>query len=337
MNGDSSTCYSCHEIAISNIASYVKALEDELDLLNSHQDLNIDNSSDCSDDNLDNEVDQAFVSNQLWNSITECTTSSKHTLIGENVLSAILACVETEENLSQKRKLSLSQSVTVNRALDFESLVEINGNAAADQYSFSLSTPRNDAEIDVRVSGDTSNWSSGELLTSSGIKAAYSGLYDTLQQSSNYSCILVQEFVVRPDVPLINLMNTIGLAAKSTQLVFSRRQRSQGIISSPQQNISVESDGNGNGNTPIKAEIEKDWDIVDVQVCISKELKKRVILCQFLRKQRIVTPNKVITSPRILRILEALRTTLNSAGLVPILFKISLFHHYIIIMLDLIN
>lgn len=146
--------------------------------------------------------------------------------------------------------------------------------------------------LDKRVFGDAAGWDKGSRMTVEGIKQAYGGLYDTLFHTGNYKNIYVQEFVVRPDTQLVMLMNAIAIAAKSIQLVFSRRQRSQGIIShptrtgvpSPSKSRSI---GRGRWTEAEEdEEEEKEWDAVDVQVCVSRELRHRVVLCQFLQKTR---------------------------------------------------
>jgi hypothetical protein len=131
---------------------------------------------------------------------------------------------------------------------------------------FSLGSKR----LDNRVQGDTASWITGPRLTIDGIKEAYGGLYETLLNTGSYISIFVQEFVVRPDTPLTTLMNTVAISAKSTQLIFSRRQRSQGLISYPQLPGSASSSSttssSGSKSKLGLDEPEKDWDVIDVQV-----------------------------------------------------------------------
>lgn len=153
-------------------------------------------------------------------------------------------------------------------------------------------SPLKSRVIDKRVFGDAAGWDKGSRLTLEGIKIAYGGLYDTLFHTGNYKSIYVQEFVVRPDTQLVMLMNAIAIAAKSIQLVFSRRQRSQGIIShptrtgAPSPNKSRSMGRSRWTEEEEEEEEEKEWDAVDVQVCVSRELRHRVVLCQFLQKSR---------------------------------------------------
>ena len=296
-----------------NIFSYIKSLETELDIITTSNflDNNTDSLSEYSNDNLDNEIKEAFLPLNQY-SHYESQIIGLHS---SNILNILFDVSDTETILEGEDRVSSS---SIEKVLDFE---KVANSTNSPQPNSPIRTPKSAAptprvNIDERVKGDASSWSTGPLLTPEGVKASYAGLYDTLLQSSNYNSIFVQEFVVRPDIPLINIMNSVAQAAKSTRLVFSKRQLSQGIISDPQSSLSKEHN-NKTTTTPSTgsntSDIEKDWDIVDVQVCISKQLKQRVILCQFLRKHRIVTPNKEVSSPRILKIIKALQTTLSSS------------------------
>ena len=171
---------------------------------------------------------------------------------------------------------------------------------------------------DERISGDMTFWTSGPKLTVSGIKSSYGGLYDTLLHTGNYTSIYVQEYVVRPDIPVTDLINTLSSSVKilNNHYTFTRKQRSQCLISpsfqpplTPFSNIlsplrlATTTGTLHTTSTPPHtgvAIVDDDWDVVDVQVCISKELKQRVILCQFLRKLRpaFISPAFFGKSPR---------------------------------------
>ena len=176
---------------------------------------------------------------------------------------------------------------------------------------------------DERISGDMTFWTSGPKLTVSGIKSSYGGLYDTLLHTNNYTSIYVQEYVVRPDIPVTDLINTLSSSVKmlNNHYTFTRKQRSQCLISpsfqpptTPFSNIlsplrlatSTGTTTNTTSNTTSTpphtgvVAVDDDWDVVDIQVCISKELKQRVILCQFLRKLRpaFISPAFFGKSPR---------------------------------------
>jgi len=170
------------------------------------------------------------------------------------------------------------------------STIEATGAVVKPVIAPSSVSPIKSRVVDKRVFGDAAGWDKGPRMTVEGIKEAYGGLYDTLFHTGNYRNIYVQEFVVRPDTQLVMLMNAIAIAAKSIQLVFSRRQRSQGIISHPTRLSPSKSQAMRRGrwteeDDEEEEEEEKEWDAVDVQVCVSRELRHRVVLCQFLQKR----------------------------------------------------
>ncbi len=69
--------------------------------------------------------------------------------------------------------------------------------------------------VDERIKGDMTSWFNGSRLTVEGIKTYYTGLYDTQATLGQYNCISVQEYVIRPDIPLQTLMNAIAIAGTS--------------------------------------------------------------------------------------------------------------------------
>jgi len=123
---------------------------------------------------------------------------------------------------------------------------------------------------DLRLQGDLSSFHYGDRLANDGLKIYYSGIFETaLNQGSHYS-VQVVECVIRPDAPLKSLMKVVCKAAEGRNLYFTQVQRSQVIISNPPMT-----------QGPWK---NSEWDLVDCQVCISRELKQRVLLFQFMVK-----------------------------------------------------
>lgn len=185
-------------------------------------------------------------------------------------------------------------------------------------------SPQKTRILDKRVFGDAVGWDKGSRLTLEGIKQAYCGLYDTLFNTGNYKSIFMQEFVVRPDTQLVMLMNAIAIAAKSIQLVFSRKQRSQGIISHPPRGVGASPSKSAINRSRGRWTAEDDeddedeneenvWDAVDIQVCVSRELRHRVILCQFLQKARsngvAHNPERNEANSRIERVNKAIQVS----------------------------
>jgi hypothetical protein len=64
---------------------------------------------------------------------------------------------------------------------------------------------------------------------------------------------------------------------------------------------------------------ETEWDVVDAQVCVSKELKQRVLLVQFLKKLNPFTnmaPTLPLSKcPRTLQIMKYVKRALSSSNL----------------------
>lgn len=45
------------------------------------------------------------------------------------------------------------------------------------------------------------------------------------------------------------------------------------------------------GNMQDKQPVNKEWDLVDLQVCLSRELKQRVLVCQFIKCKEVIASN----------------------------------------------
>ena len=88
------------------------------------------------------------------------------------------------------------------------------------------------------------------------------------------------ELAVRPDVELKRVMSAVsavlhGPVAGRSRLQFAFLQRNHGLISR------ASTDGRLSQTPPPAAEPE--WDLVDVQVCLSRDTRRRVLLFQFLK------------------------------------------------------
>lgn len=245
-------------------------------------------AEDCSTEKVNSlTVSKAFEVDIL---IAEDQTSGPTTITPPASQTGIVKKLDFESTEAQVNKSAKPDEIVVNNARTSSSNnpittlgtgtdagigTDTTTTAASSSYFRSPHVPPtrfNSNKPDERLRGDATSWDSGPRLTPEGIKAAYSGLYDILPANShNLSAIFVQEFVVRPDVPLLTLMNTIAIAAKSTQLIFTRKQRSQGIISYPQipalQSPEAYKSRRAMAARESNDDIERDWDMVDVQVC----------------------------------------------------------------------
>ena len=138
------------------------------------------------------------------------------------------------------------------------------------------------ASMDARIQCDYSAWKKGARLTVSGLKAAYSGLHNIVLEHSlvAWKSILVIECVVRPDVPAASLLDVMTRVAKT-----SRMEGGGGVMRIQARNnshIVIEAALTDNSE---EINREREWDMVDVQLCVSRELRQRVLLCQFLKQQ----------------------------------------------------
>lgn len=82
-----------------------------------------------------------------------------------------------------------------------------------------------------------------------------------------------------------NILTAEGASNEMDHSLF--QEDSTAINSSQHENVRNRHHNNGvNGNTDSSSSTGglKEWDMVDVQVCVSKELRQRVVLCLFLRK-----------------------------------------------------
>jgi len=148
--------------------------------------------------------------------------------------------------------------------------------------------------VDPRLEGDVSSWSSGGRLTSAGLRRAYVGLFPSRAGWDNFNgslvraeggalgplfCSLVVEVAVRPDVLLSQLMQAAGAPCRGrTALNYALLQRSHA-------EVTRSSAGSG----------AAEWEAVDVQVCVSREIRQRVLLFQFLKSASSAGPNSSLS------------------------------------------
>jgi len=157
---------------------------------------------------------------------------------------------------------------------------------------------------DDRVKVDFTVWRSGAKLTWQGLKDCYTGLYDMalpgsgMSLTSNNSSVVVLECVVRPDVELKRLMAVILRSSHALGCRFQLCQRSHAIVT--RESDIPASLGSSLSNTfssfvpKAQSQVEEEWEVMEAQVCISKELQQRVLLCVFMRRSnsRAISSNK---------------------------------------------
>lgn len=151
---------------------------------------------------------------------------------------------------------------------------------------------------DERINNDYDDWHSGPKMELEGLQRHYSGLYGTLMSTTgNYTIVHGIEIMLRPDVSLMtHILPALQRTAEASKLTCEvcqsshvlLEQRSPGrasatdmLLSSPR----AAGDGEDGDDGPVKNMVYNlEWDCIDIQVCVSRALKHRVLLCQFFKK-----------------------------------------------------
>lgn len=126
--------------------------------------------------------------------------------------------------------------------------------------------------VDERLHGDISYFHQGDRLSNEGIRCAYAGMCDTALSLGSHYSVQVVECVVRPDIDIKKLMAVVLTASKQLNLQYKQYQSSHAVISASSNYVNATSWTDNS-----------EWDIIDLQVCISKELRQRVLIMQFLK------------------------------------------------------
>jgi len=155
------------------------------------------------------------------------------------------------------------------------------------------------AILDDRIQGDYSAWQSGPRLTTEGLRSAYSGLVDVALDTGRFISILAIECVLRPDISASKVLEAMTKVTKTSRmnvpgggsgsLRFTNRQENHLVVEVvPKQESRVTAalvSGLANESDQQDEDAEaSDWDKLDIQLCLSRELRQRVLLCQFLKK-----------------------------------------------------
>lgn len=167
--------------------------------------------------------------------------------------------------------------------------------------------------FDDRMKGDFSLWKSiNKVILWSDMKDRYAGLSDCVPGNgiAGFDCLCVMECVLRPDIELKRIMAAVLRASHALSCSFRLNSRSHAVIMSSQSVLtsptasSMSSTGNvfsgsiasafGSKNNASSSSIisDEEWDVLDIQICISKELRQRVLVGIFLRRfQRLNRSN----------------------------------------------
>lgn len=156
-------------------------------------------------------------------------------------------------------------------------------------------------EIDPRIRGDFNVWHKGSRLTSEGIHAAYTGIHTPPLTDTASKCFTshVIECVIRPDVELRGIMAIVFQACQHHGLLFeTHEQRSHALIAHSQSIYNRHGDGTaenaGQSASHLGVDWGSEWDCIDVQVCLSRELRQRALVLQVLHIPSIFTAAHVI-------------------------------------------
>lgn len=91
------------------------------------------------------------------------------------------------------------------------------------------------------------------------------------------------ECVIRPDIELKSVMAIVVKLAKHVKCKCILQKRSHAILfQSTSSNNSIPTD-----NTDAKGNAGKEWDQLDIQICVNRELRQRVVLMQFMKRSGI--------------------------------------------------
>ena len=119
------------------------------------------------------------------------------------------------------------------------------------------------------------------------LKNIYSGLVDTAAEDNKFNINLTIECLLRPDISpatVLDLMTKVAKTsrmqkpgdAKQAPLRFTRRCDSHLIIEATYDHMEADSTQ--------QTDDVGDWDLIDVQICISRQLRQRVMICQFMKQ-----------------------------------------------------
>ena len=150
--------------------------------------------------------------------------------------------------------------------------------------------PQMQAILDDRVQGDYSAWQKGPRVSPDGLRMIYSGLVETAAENGKYDIILTIECLLRPDVCATKILETMTKVAKTSRmqkpgdpkqapLRFTSRCDHHLIIEAAHVEANEMSES-------YKADREScDWDLIDLQVCVSRQLRQRVMICQYMKQR----------------------------------------------------
>jgi hypothetical protein len=139
---------------------------------------------------------------------------------------------------------------------------------------------------DERINNDYDDWHSGPNMEPEGIQRNYSGLYGTLATTTgNYAIVHGIEIVLRPDVSLMtHILPALQRAAEASKLSCEVCQSSHVLLEQRSSGHSRTDELLGVDGRQGPAVHNMEWDCIDIQVCVSRALKHRVLLCQFFKK-----------------------------------------------------
>jgi len=134
---------------------------------------------------------------------------------------------------------------------------------------------------------DFSIWTSDEKLTWNNLISCYTGLYRSSISNKQCSAVCLIECLVRPDVEIKQLMAVVMRTSNSLKYKFSLIQKSFAVLERIEV-LPVSSLFELPWSTSSPLSVYK-WDHIEIQICVSNEIKHRVILVLFV--QNNVTPS----------------------------------------------
>ena len=123
---------------------------------------------------------------------------------------------------------------------------------------------------------------------SSGSTTATAGGQSSPIHKHGYYVVFLLECVVRPDVELRQLLASVLKVARTRECKCYFPHNNHVIVKSQssQHSHTLHNSSNGSGSGGGGSSIVelREWDQIDIQVVVSKEVKQRMLVCQFLRR-----------------------------------------------------
>jgi hypothetical protein len=101
------------------------------------------------------------------------------------------------------------------------------------------------------------------------VTTEYAGTFGLTVDPESVHCLRLMECVLRPDIKCRQIMSTVIEAFRSKGFLVQELQQSHAVTEPPQH-------------------YKLEWHLADLQICVSRKLRQRVLVCRFLRKHSLL-------------------------------------------------